>query len=136
MVPVWQDAEDILQETKVRLWDQFARFTPGTNFGAWASTVARFMVLEYRERASRQKLYFSGDLKISGDVMASQKLKFLSKLDPQLVVNAIAHSRAGQAVRLGYQMTSDGLVVFEVNDDGAGMEPGQLVPSSALGAYQ
>ncbi len=45
-------------------------------------------------KADAQKLYFSGDLKISGDVMASQKLKFLGKLDPQLVVSAM-NARGG-----------------------------------------
>ena len=48
-------------------------------------------------KADAQKLYFSGDLKISGDVMASQKLKFLSKLDPQLVVNAMKSRSGGDA---------------------------------------
>jgi 3-hydroxyacyl-CoA dehydrogenase/3a,7a,12a-trihydroxy-5b-cholest-24-enoyl-CoA hydratase len=36
-----------------------------------------------------QKLYFGGKLKISGNVMASQKLQFLSKMDPQLVIDAM-----------------------------------------------
>ncbi|MCP4446878.1 MAG: SDR family NAD(P)-dependent oxidoreductase [Myxococcales bacterium] len=39
-------------------------------------------------KADAQKLYFGGKLKICGNVMASQKLTFLSKLDPQLVVDA------------------------------------------------
>src|SRR4051812_1221458 len=33
-------------------------------------------------KADAQKLYFGGKLKISGDVMASQKLMFLKKIDP------------------------------------------------------
>src|SRR5690606_17513002 len=49
-------------------------------------------------KADAQKLYFSGDLKISGDIMASQKLRFLSKLEPQLVVDAMqARAGAGSA---------------------------------------
>ena len=34
-------------------------------------------------KADPQKLYFGGKLKISGDVMASQKLMFLKKIDPK-----------------------------------------------------
>lgn len=49
-------------------------------------------------KADAQKLYFSGDLKISGDIMASQKLKFLGKLDPQLVIDAMK-ARSGGAGR-------------------------------------
>ena len=45
-------------------------------------------------KADAQKLYFGGQLKISGNVMASQKLEFLKKLDPQLVVDA-AKARVG-----------------------------------------
>ncbi|HRI09299.1 MAG TPA: SDR family NAD(P)-dependent oxidoreductase, partial [Nannocystaceae bacterium] len=45
-------------------------------------------------KADAQQLYFGGKLKISGNVMASQKLTFLSKLDPKLVTDA-AKARAG-----------------------------------------
>jgi putative sterol carrier protein len=34
-------------------------------------------------KADPQKLYFGGKLKISGNVMASQKLNFLTKIDPR-----------------------------------------------------
>src|SRR5690606_19903261 len=36
-----------------------------------------------------QKLYFGGDLKIEGDVMASQKLDFIDKVDESLVKEAM-----------------------------------------------
>ncbi|MCC6523422.1 MAG: SDR family NAD(P)-dependent oxidoreductase [Polyangiaceae bacterium] len=42
-----------------------------------------------------QKLYFGGKLKISGDLMASQRLEFLRKLDPALVVEAMQARGAG-----------------------------------------
>jgi 3-hydroxyacyl-CoA dehydrogenase/3a,7a,12a-trihydroxy-5b-cholest-24-enoyl-CoA hydratase len=41
-----------------------------------------------------QKLYFGGKLKISGNVMASQKLEFLKKMDPEKV-KAITAKRTG-----------------------------------------
>lgn len=44
--------------------------------------------------ADPMKLFSSGALKISGDVMASQKLEFLQEIDPQLVMDA-AKARAG-----------------------------------------
>ncbi|MBW2456880.1 MAG: SDR family NAD(P)-dependent oxidoreductase, partial [Deltaproteobacteria bacterium] len=40
-------------------------------------------------KADAQKLYFGGKLKIAGDIMASQKLTFLKKLDRQLVIDAM-----------------------------------------------
>ncbi len=42
-----------------------------------------------------QKLYFGGKLKISGNIMASNKLSFLQKMDPQLVVEEIKARASG-----------------------------------------
>ncbi len=48
-------------------------------------------------KADPQKLYFGGKLKISGNVMASQKLMFLKKVDPQSAMAAIIKARGGSA---------------------------------------
>ena len=45
-------------------------------------------------KADAMKLFTSGKLKISGNVMASQKLQFLSKLDPSKAVEAVAKRKA------------------------------------------
>jgi RNA polymerase sigma-70 factor (ECF subfamily) len=55
----WNDADDLIQETNVRLWEQFDRFEPGTDFGAWACTIAHFQVMTFRKAQSRSKLVFS-----------------------------------------------------------------------------
>jgi 3-hydroxyacyl-CoA dehydrogenase/3a,7a,12a-trihydroxy-5b-cholest-24-enoyl-CoA hydratase len=46
-------------------------------------------------KADAMKLYMGGKLKISGDVMASQKLSFLQKVDPKEALEAITRKRAG-----------------------------------------
>jgi 3-hydroxyacyl-CoA dehydrogenase/3a,7a,12a-trihydroxy-5b-cholest-24-enoyl-CoA hydratase len=48
-------------------------------------------------KADAQKLYFGGKLKISGNVMASQKLEFLKNLDPQAVIDAMKARTGGGA---------------------------------------
>jgi 3-hydroxyacyl-CoA dehydrogenase/3a,7a,12a-trihydroxy-5b-cholest-24-enoyl-CoA hydratase len=48
-------------------------------------------------KADAQKLFMSGKLKISGNVMASQKLMFLKKVDPQAAMAAIEKARGGVA---------------------------------------
>jgi RNA polymerase sigma-70 factor (ECF subfamily) len=48
------DADDILQECKVTLWKRFSTFTPGTNFRAWARTIALHQVLNYRRSEQRR----------------------------------------------------------------------------------
>lgn len=45
-------------------------------------------------KADPQKLYFAGKLKIGGNVMASQKLMFLKKVDPKAAEAAIAAARS------------------------------------------
>jgi 3-hydroxyacyl-CoA dehydrogenase/3a,7a,12a-trihydroxy-5b-cholest-24-enoyl-CoA hydratase len=47
--------------------------------------------------ADPQKLYFAGKLKISGNVMASQKLMFLKKVDPESAKAAIIKARQASA---------------------------------------
>ena len=59
MVPDWNDAEDLVQDTCVRLWEQFDEYRPDEDFGAWACTIARYLVLAYRKRTQRQKANFS-----------------------------------------------------------------------------
>jgi RNA polymerase sigma-70 factor (ECF subfamily) len=58
LVPHWADADEILQETNIRLWDEFEKFEPGSNFAAWAVRVAHFQVLTWRKRVSRSRLVF------------------------------------------------------------------------------
>ena len=58
LVPNWADADEILQETNVRLWEEFEKFEPGTNFAAWAVRVAHFQVLTWRKRKQRSRLVF------------------------------------------------------------------------------
>jgi RNA polymerase sigma-70 factor, ECF subfamily len=53
------DAEDLLQETASVLWRRFDEFQPGSNFLAWALSVARYQVLYFRQRQRRNVLEFS-----------------------------------------------------------------------------
>ena len=52
------DADDLAQETRIRLWQQFDKYEPGTDFGAWARSIAYYQVLTHREKASRSRLQF------------------------------------------------------------------------------
>ena len=57
-----EHANDVLQETHVQLWKMADEFEPGSNFFAWACSVARYKVLELRAQRSRDKLIFSDEL--------------------------------------------------------------------------
>lgn len=62
LVPNFVDADELLQETKVRLWEQFHDYDPNKSFDAWAKTIAYFQILTYRKKKGREKIVFSTDL--------------------------------------------------------------------------
>jgi RNA polymerase sigma-70 factor (ECF subfamily) len=62
LVPAWHDAEDILQNTKLRLWTQFDSYRPDEDFAGWSFTIAGYLVKEYHKRCQRQRVHFSDEL--------------------------------------------------------------------------
>jgi RNA polymerase sigma-70 factor, ECF subfamily len=59
LVPNWSDAEDIVQQVKLRLWEQFEQYDYAKDFGAWACTVAYYEVLSFRTRMNRSRVVLS-----------------------------------------------------------------------------
>ena len=49
-VPDYATAEDIMQDTIIRLWLKYSTFEPGTNFAAWGVSYAKFVIMEYRKK--------------------------------------------------------------------------------------
>lgn len=62
LVPRWNEAEEIVQETNVVLWREFGKFESGTNFAAWACKVAFHQVLAWRKRRQRDRHTFDDDV--------------------------------------------------------------------------
>ncbi|MDG2124126.1 MAG: sigma factor, partial [Verrucomicrobiales bacterium] len=58
MIPSRADAEDVLQEVSLTLFEKFGDFEMGTDFRAWAFRVAYFKVMQARQRYARSKLVF------------------------------------------------------------------------------
>lgn len=56
------DAQDVLQQTAVILWQKFDQFDPETDFFRWAVTVARYEVLNFTKYRRRSRVYFNQDL--------------------------------------------------------------------------
>lgn len=50
------DADEVLQETNLALWQQIERFEPGTDFVAWACRVAHYKVLKLRDASKRHRV--------------------------------------------------------------------------------
>lgn len=56
------DTEDVFQQAMIVLWSKFDEFQRGTDFGAWASRVARYRALNFIRSKRRDRLHFSEDL--------------------------------------------------------------------------
>lgn len=50
---------DVLQKTNLLICEKVDKFEVGTNFDAWAFTIARFQVMAWRKSQARNKLVFS-----------------------------------------------------------------------------
>jgi len=59
LVPARADADDIMQEVSVVLWEKFDTFLDGGDFRAWAFGVARYEVLAWLRDKGRDRLVLS-----------------------------------------------------------------------------
>jgi RNA polymerase sigma-70 factor (ECF subfamily) len=57
-----QDAEDVLQRASLVMWRRFDTFEPGTDFIAWATTVAFYEVRNFQRVTGRCRLEFDDEL--------------------------------------------------------------------------
>jgi RNA polymerase sigma-70 factor (ECF subfamily) len=81
LVPNWNDAEDIIQQTKLRLWEQFETYDPDKDFGTWACVIARYEILAFRTRFARSRVQFSQELV---DRMSGELVQTASESDTRL----------------------------------------------------
>ena len=49
------DAEDVMQDTAIVMWEKFESFTPGTNFVAWAKSIAHHKIMDLRKKQVRNR---------------------------------------------------------------------------------
>ena len=56
------DAEDVLQRASVVMWRRFGTFEPGTDFIAWATTVAFYEARNFLRVAGRARVEFDDEL--------------------------------------------------------------------------
>lgn len=80
LVPSRADADDVMQEAAIVLWEKFGEFREGADFRAWAFGVARFKVLAWLRDKSRDRLVLDED-----------------------VVSLLADEAAGDEARLDHQ---------------------------------
>ncbi len=62
LVPSRADADDVMQEVSVVLWEKFGAFREGADFKAWAFGVARFEVLAWLRDKGRDRLVLDAEV--------------------------------------------------------------------------
>lgn len=62
LVPSRADADDVMQEAALVLWDKFDEFRDGADFRPWAFGIARFKVLSWLRDKRRDRLVLSDDV--------------------------------------------------------------------------
>ena len=74
---------DVTQQANTKIWEKRSDFELGTNFKAWAFSIARFEVLNYRKtRARDTRLVFSGELeKVIESELAEADLDLQERLE-------------------------------------------------------
>lgn len=59
LLPAGDAVDEVMQEASLVAWRKFGSFEPGTNFMAWAATIARFEALRHLRQRGRERLVFS-----------------------------------------------------------------------------
>ena len=56
------DADDIMQDTVSVMWRKFNDYQAGTDFIAWAITIAKFTILSFRKKQKKGHIHFDEDV--------------------------------------------------------------------------
>jgi RNA polymerase sigma-70 factor (ECF subfamily) len=59
LLPNRSDADDVLQEASLVMWDKFDAGQPPGDFAAWGCRIAYFKVLDFRKKCHRSRVLFS-----------------------------------------------------------------------------
>lgn len=75
------DAEDILQRASMVMWRRFATYESGTDFIAWATTVAFYEVRNFQRTLGRSRVTFDDELM---QILAAERALDVRRASPQL----------------------------------------------------
>ena len=108
----FHEAEDLLQEVSVALWESFGRYDEARPFHSWALGIARHKVLDWRERRGRRDRLLSMDVLEAVERAEVEETAVLSERRPllqQCLESLPSHLKELVELRYG-----DGLPLDEV----------------------
>ncbi|WP_038170340.1 sigma-70 family RNA polymerase sigma factor [Verrucomicrobium sp. BvORR106] len=95
LVPSRADADDVMQEVAVVLWEKFPTFRENSDFRAWAFGIARYEVLSWRRDKGRDRLVLDDDvLERLAEETAQEEPRL--QLQRQALEGCLAKMNAGQ----------------------------------------
>src|SRR5262245_24173472 len=62
LLPNRADADDVLQEASLVMWDKFDERQPPDDFAAWGCRIAYFKVLDFYKKSQRSRVRFSQEM--------------------------------------------------------------------------
>ena len=78
LMPYSQDAQDVLQETAIALYNKIDDYDPSRPFAPWAFRFAYHMMLKHREKSARWRRFLDDDLMKE---IASRQAMLIPELD-------------------------------------------------------
>lgn len=107
LVPSRADADDVMQEVAVVLWEKFATFRENGDFRAWAFGIARYEVLSWRRDKGRDRLVLDDDVleRLAEETVQEEPRLHLQR---QALEGCLAKMNAGQRdlLMLAYEEAS------------------------------
>lgn len=80
LVPARADADDVMQEVVIAIWDKFGEFQESADFRPWAFGIARYKVLSWMRDRGRDRLVLSETVI---EMMAEESIPEESRLEKQ-----------------------------------------------------
>ncbi len=98
LLPRYHDANDVMQNTLMVMWEKFEQFDPATNFHAWAKRIAYLQAQNYRRRNNRLATVLDESVfeEIAARIESNRDVRQDSRLDAM----ARCAERLGPADRL------------------------------------
>jgi RNA polymerase sigma-70 factor (ECF subfamily) len=104
LIPRWTDADDLLQETCAVMWNKWDHYEPGTDFVAWALSIARFQVLNHIKKQRRARAHLSDEaFALLEDRIASRREDPDARLEALDACVAKLGERERELIRLRYE---------------------------------
>ncbi len=106
------DAEDVLQRASVVMWKRFGTFESGTDFVAWATTIAFYEVKNFQRVTGRSRLDFDDDLM---QTLAAERVQHVLRWSPRMEALEVCVEKLDPAQRkLVEKIYTQGIAVGEV----------------------